>query len=130
MTSKGILWAVLSSGSLSRPSLEPIHPVTPHIHLTLVYGVERAMVAHLEGRQLGVTSSEIVTDDRIQLVTWQKLPLWVPCQNRYPHTTISHTPDVEPAYSNVLLALKTGERKQSRFFATMQIEFHAWEDPQ
>lgn len=129
MTSKGILWAVPVVPLRPRPSIQPTFPVVPHFHITLLYGVDRPMVQHMEGLEFVGQAKAIVTDDRAQAILW-KLPRWLPYQNRYPHTTLSHVEGVEPNYSNFMFCLETGTFKTARFACNFRIEFHAWEDPQ
>lgn len=116
---KGILWGVVQ------------HPVNvtprysqgqPH-HATLQFGVDRADWKHLEGVEFEATALYEAWNSRIQAVA-VKLPD-IPCQNRYPHISVSWQSGVAPVESNLMFASKFRYQLFNQIILC-KIEFLEW----
>ncbi len=117
---KGILWGVVQT-AFTIPQRYPVG--SPH-HCTLQFGVHRENWTNWVGKEFNATTLYEAWDGNIQAVAIQ-LPDYIPCQNKYPHISVSWCKGIKPYESNSMLSLKFNYRlfKQSVKF---KIQFFEW----
>jgi hypothetical protein len=121
--SKGILWGVVQEPV----NVAPRYPVGQPHHITLRYGVDRDDWNHLEGLEIEAIALYEAWNNRIQAIA-VKLPAYIPCQNRYPHISVSWKTGVAPVESNLMLSTKYRYQLMSDTIK-LKTEFLEWTTP-
>lgn len=117
---KGILWGVIQQPL----PIEKLYSCGLSHHCTLQFGVERKDWQQYEGREFKAIAIAHCYNDRIQAIAIA-LPGWVPCQNQYPHITVSYQAGVEPVESNAMLE-GMHHREEVEYSIQFKIEFLEW----
>lgn len=117
---KGILWGVIQHPV----NITPRYPVGQPHHITLQFGVDHDDWKHLEGIEFEATALYEAWNGKIQAVA-VKLPTDIPCQNRYPHISVSWKMGITPFESNLMLTTKFRYRLTHQT-VRLKIEFLEW----
>ena len=118
--SKGILWGVIQSPLI----ITPRYPQGQPHHVTLAFGVDRQDWKEWEDLVFEVPVLYEAWNGKIQAVG-VKLPNGIPCQNRYPHISVSWQSGVSPVESNLMLASRFNYQLMNQVI-NLKIEFLEW----